>query len=159
MTDITTELALCARALVNGPDRQALYRQVDASVKRLVGYRLFTMLVVVENGAEVERIYTSDAKAYPLTGRKPMGPTPWGKHVIDGRQPWHGRTMEDIRWAFPDHALIESLGCGSCINIPVIAFGQMLGTMNVLDRENAYDDETVKTLLLFAPVLALPFGQ
>ncbi len=65
--------------------------------------------------------------------------------------------MDEIRWAFPDHALIESLGCGSCINIPVIAFGRMLGTMNVLDRENAYDDRTVEMLSLFAPILDLPF--
>jgi hypothetical protein len=159
MTDITSELALCARALMEAPGRAALYRQVDASVKALCGHKLFTLLFVVEGGHEVERIYTSDPEAYPLAGRKPMGPTPWGKHVIDGRQAWHGRTMADIRWAFPDHALIESLGCGSCINIPVMAFGRLLGTMNVLDREEAYDDRTVEVLSLFAPVLALPFSQ
>jgi GAF domain len=159
MSDITTELSRCGRALIDAPDRVSLYRQVDASVKALCGHRLFTLLTVVDGGQEVERIYTSDAKAYPLAGRKPMGPTPWGKHVIEGRQAWHGRTMADIRWAFPDHALIESLGCGSCINIPVIAFGRLLGTMNVLDQAEAYDARTVEMLSLFAPVLALPFSQ
>jgi hypothetical protein len=158
MTDLQTELARCHRALIDGPDAGALYRQIDGSVRALVGYRLFTLLIVVEGGAEVERVYTSDPAHYPLTGRKPMGPTPWGQHVIDGRQPWHGRTMADIRWAFPDHALIESLGCGSCINVPVIVFGRMLGTMNVLDRANAYGDSTVDQLMLFAPLLVAPFS-
>jgi hypothetical protein len=118
-----------------------------------------TLLVVVEGGREVERIYSSDPVAYPLTGRKPMGPTPWGDHVIMGLQPWHGRTMADVRWAFPDHALIEILVCGSCINIPVIVMGRMIGTMNVLDAENAYADEAVAALALFAPLLALPFSE
>jgi hypothetical protein len=157
MSAILAELVAATRALVHSPSPQALYGAIDAGVKRLAGHRLFTLLVVVEGGAEVERIHSSDPDAYPLTGRKPMGPTPWGNHVIKGMQPWHGRTMADIRWAFPDHALIESLGCGSCINIPVIVMGRMIGTMNVLDRENAYSDEAVAQLGLFAPILALPF--
>ncbi len=159
MTDLIAELQACAHILAKGAGPQALFEQVDRSVKELVGYRLFTLLTVVDGGHEVERIYTSHPVEYALSGRKPMGPTPWGKHVIDGLQPWHGRTMADIRWAFPDHALIESLGCGSCINIPVIAFGKVIGTMNVLDREHAYEDIAVQNLALFAPVLALPFAQ
>jgi hypothetical protein len=159
MTDLVAELGACARLLVTASGPPALYARIDRAVQALHGHRLFTLLVVVEGGAEVERIYSSDPAAYPLTGRKPMGPTPWGDHVIKGLQPWHGRTMADIRWAFPDHALIESLGCGSCINIPVIAFGRMIGTMNVLDAENAYDETVVDALALFAPLLALPFAE
>ena len=159
MTDLLTELKACANELARGAGPQALYEQVDRSVKALAGHTLFTLLIVVDGGHEVERIHTSHPVEYPLAGRKPMGPTPWGKHVIEDLQPWNGQTMADIRWAFPDHALIESLGCGSCINIPVIAFGKVIGTMNVLDREHAYDDMTVQDLSLFAPVLALPFAR
>jgi hypothetical protein len=151
--------AACARALSKGSGPEALYSAVDASVKALVGHRLFTLLVVVEGGQEVERLYTSDPVNYPLTGRKPLGVTPWTDHVIGGLQSWHGRTRADIAWAFFDHELIASLGCGACINVPVIAFGQVIGTMNVLDRENAYSDADVATLELFAPVLALPFAR
>ena len=156
---ILRELAASTNAMVHAATPQALYGRIDSAVKTLVGHRLFTLLVVVEGGREVERIYSSDPVSYPLTGRKPMGPTPWGDHVIKGLQPWHGRNMADIRWAFPDHALIESLGCGSCINIPVIVMGRMIGTMNVLDAENAYGDDAVAALALFAPLLALPFSE
>ena len=159
MNPIIDELGACTQTMATATSAEALYQRIDRAVQSLVRHRLFTLLVVVEGGREVERIYTSDPVAYPLTGRKPMGPTPWGDHVIKGMQPWLGRTMADIRWAFPDHALIESLGCGSCINIPVIVFGQMIGTMNVLDRENAYDEQAVATLQLFAPLLALPFAE
>jgi hypothetical protein len=159
MTSLLTELTACTQTMVRAASPQELFTRIDGAVKALVGHRLFTMLVVVEGGAEVERIYSSNPGAYPLTGRKPMSVTPWGDHVIRGQQPWHGRTMADIRWAFPDHALIESLGCGSCINIPVIVLGRMIGTMNVLDRENAFNDEAVGDLSLFAPLLALPFAD
>lgn len=159
MSDIIAELTTATQALVRSTSTQAFYSSIDQCVKRLVGHRLFTLLVVVDGGTAVERIYSSDPVAYPVTGRKAMGPTPWGDHVIKGMQPWHGRTMADIRWAFPDHALIESLGCGSCINIPVIVLGRMIGTMNVLDREDAYGDQAVTHLNLFAPLLTLPFAD
>lgn len=159
MNNLIDELTACSRALVTADGPQALYAHIDNAVQKLLGHRLFTLLVVVEGGAEVERIYSSNPVAYPLTGRKPMGATAWGDHVIKGMQPWHGRTMADIRWAFPDHELIRSLGCGSCINIPVIVFGRMIGTMNVLDRELAYDDSAVAALSLFAPILTLPFAD
>jgi hypothetical protein len=158
---ILRELAASTEVMVRAASPQALYGRIDSAVKSLVGHRLFTLLVVAEGGREVERIYSSDPVAYPLTGRKPMVPTPWGDHVIKGLQPWHGRTMADIRRTMTgaDHALIESLGCGSCINIPVIVMGRMIGTMNVLDAENAYADEAVAALALFAPLLALPFSE
>ena len=159
MTDIVKELSAVAAALTQSSDAKALYTAVDHAVKRLVGHKLFTLLVVVNGATQVERIYSNEPVAYPLTGRKPMGVTPWSDHVLGGLKPWLGRNAADIRWAFPDHELIASLGCASCINIPVIRFGTMLGTMNVLDAENAYDEADVETLKLFAPVLALPFAE
>jgi hypothetical protein len=159
MTDIVKELAAVSAALSTGAGPNALYGAIDQAVKRLVGHKLFTLLVVVDGGKEVERIYSNEPVAYPLTGRKPMGVTPWSDHVMGGLKPWLGHNAEDIKWAFSDHELIASLGCASCINIPVIRFGTMLGTMNVLDAENAYDQADVETLALFAPALALPFAE
>lgn len=159
MTDIVTELHSVARALSSPAGPPGLYAAVDQAVKRLVGHKLLTLLVVVEDGAFVERIYSSNPGAYPVTGRKAMNRTKWGDHVIRDGKPWHGRTIAELAEVFSDHELIASLGCGSCINIPVIRFGTMIGTINVLDRENAYTDETVETLKLFAPVLALPYAE
>jgi hypothetical protein len=53
-------------------------------VQRLVGHKLFTLLVVVEGDAEVERIYSSNAVAYPLTGRKPMRSNALGRACDQG---------------------------------------------------------------------------
>ncbi|WP_342362195.1 GAF domain-containing protein [Terrarubrum flagellatum] len=129
---------------------QTLYRWLDEKTKSLVGHKLFTLLYV--DGEEVARVYSSQPDSYKLAGRKRMGPTPWGDLVIRKRTPWLGRTMEDIRWAFPDHALIESLGCASCINIPIVYNAATIGTMNILDVANAYDE---KSLALVAPYAML----
>ncbi len=150
-------LARLSEAAAAASTPQTVFAAADAAMKELIGHRLFTLLFVVPGGAEVERIYSSDPVAYPLTGRKPMGPTPWGEHVIVGRRAWLGRDMEAIRWAFFDHALIASLGCGTCINVPVCALGEVVGTMNILDREHAFDERHVALAQAAAPALAPAF--
>lgn len=152
-TDAVTRLARLAEAAARAGSVADVFQATEAATRDLIGHRLFTVLFVVPGGAEVERIHSSDPKAYPLTGRKPMGPTPWGEHVITGRKAWLGRDMEAIRWAFFDHALIASLGCGSCINVPLCHVGEVIGTMNILDREHAYDDRHVQLAQAAAPAL------
>lgn len=155
--DPVAPLARLAATAAAATTPQAVFSAADAAMRELIGHRLFTLLFVVPGGAEVERIYSSDPVAYPLTGRKPMGPTPWGEHVIVGRQPWLGRDMEAIRWAFFDHALIASLGCGACINVPVCALGEVIGTMNILDREHAYDERHAALAQAAVPALVPAF--
>ncbi|WP_405652737.1 GAF domain-containing protein [Streptomyces sp. NBC_00019] len=47
--------------------------------------------------------------------------------------------------------LIEGLGCGSIINVPVIADGRTLGVLNILDAEATYDDDAVVVAESLAP--------
>ena len=142
---IPVELIALARAAADERDPLAVFRAAEAASAALIGHRLFTALFVVGGGTEVERIYSSDPAAYPLTGRKQMGPTPWGEHVLRQARPWLGNDMDAIRWAFPDHALIESLGCGACINIPVREGGVVVGTLNILDAAGSFDARDLDT--------------
>lgn len=153
------EIAACALALRNGPDHKTLYKAVDDALGRLVGHKLFTLLIAVDGGTFVQRVYSSNEPAYPLAGRKAMGPTPWGDHVLKGKKNWMGNDAEAIRWAFPDHELIASLGLASCINIPVMAFGRVVGTMNLLDAAHSFTEEKMRVADLFAPFLVLPFTE
>ncbi len=116
----------------------SLIALAQAAAAALLGHRLFTALFVVLGGAEAERVHSSDPDAYPLTGRKRMGPTPWGDHVLRQGHAWRGSTAEDIRSAFPDPALIASLGCAASINIPVREAGEVIGTLNIHDAAGAY---------------------
>lgn len=141
-----------AAALAEPGQPEPVFTALDRVIRRLIGHRLFTLLICHHAAGEVERIYTSRPESYPLAGRKLMGPTPWGDHVLKRGQHYLARTDADIRWAFPDHALIRSLGCGACINLVVAYDGTVLGTVNILDAEHAYD---AADLALVAPLAAL----
>lgn len=143
--DLPPSLIALARAAAAERDPGAVFRAAQAASAALVGHRLFTILFVVPGGAEVERVHSSDPASYPLTGRKRMGPTPWGEHVLRQGRSWMGNTAAEIRRAFPDHELIASLGCAACINIPVREGGAVLGTMNLLDAAGAYAERDVAT--------------
>ncbi|UFN49780.1 GAF domain-containing protein [Roseomonas sp. OT10] len=148
------ELLTVTDAIARDGAPEAAFAAVDAAIGRLLDHGLFTILTVCEGGEEVERIYSSDPGSYPVQGRKRMGPTPWGDLVLTRKQTFLGPDVAAIRWAFPDHELIESLGLGSVINVTAQLGGEVLGTVNVLDREGAYTgEEQVSLVRAFTPHL------
>ncbi len=153
------DFAALSRALNHATEPAEVFRAAEDAVRRAIGFRLLTVLYVVPGGAEVQRIHSSNPVAYPVSGRKPMRTTEWGENLMVKRRPWLGRTVEDIRWAFFDHALIESLGCGSCINAPIAAFGRVYGTLNVLDAPLAYDQSQVPAVEAIASYLVEPLRR
>ena len=152
---MTSPLETLADCLEKPGQPETLFEALEQQTKTLVGHKLFTLLYV--DGLEVARVYSSNTSAYPVFGRKPMGPTPWGKLVMEGRQPYLGKDAASIRWAFFDHELIASLGLGSVINIPVVYNGETIGTMNLLDAEHHYTQAHVLLVAALAPSLIPAF--
>lgn len=140
------------------PDQPAaLFAAFDRYCAQTFGHRLFTVLEWAPETNDVQRLYSSRPSEYPLLNRKPMGPTEWGARVLKGGRSWIGRNADDIRWAFPDHELIASLGCAACINAAVLWNGEVLGVVSVLGPENAYDDADLAGLVAIAPLLGPGF--
>jgi GAF domain-containing protein len=136
---------------------KALFDAVERLCAEAVGHRLFTLLAWQPDSGEVARVHSSRPAEYPLRGRKPMGPTEWGARLLHRGEPWLGTTAEDIVWAFPDHALIASLGCAACMSVPVVWDGRVLGVIAVLDTAGAYDAHDLQGLVRIAPLLAPGF--
>jgi hypothetical protein len=134
---------------------QALFGALDAALGAVLGHRLFTLMRYHAGTGESERMYTNRPTEYPVGGRKALNPTPWSEQVLRRQQPYLGRTAADVRAVFFDHALIESLGCGSVLNLPVVWDGRTLGTINLLHEEGWYDEGDLAPGLLFA-ALAIP---
>jgi hypothetical protein len=154
-----TDEALLAH-LRDAPD---LYPSMQQATAEMVGHKLFTLMAIDHARGEAARIYTSHPIEYPVGGRKPLGNmTGWGSIVIEARQPWIGYDMDDIRFAFFDHELIGSLGCASCLNMPVVdedAPGgpRVIGTMNLLHEAHHYAPEHAVRLARFAELLVQPY--
>ena len=151
------ELRRVAAAASRPGQPTPLYDALQTALARVIGHRLFTLMVFDPHNRDAQRLYSSDPKNYPVGGRKAMSKTPWGEKVIDGKTAWIGYSAEDIRWAYPDHELIASLGLESALNLPVIYDDVFIGSANLLHDANRYTPEDVEIGRPFAALLAAPF--
>ena len=88
--------ALAAR--VRAAHRPAeIFAAVEALCADAIGQRLFTVMRFDAESFEVERLYTSDAAAYPVGGRKKKARDAWGEHVLVEARAFRANTPEEIR--------------------------------------------------------------
>lgn len=152
MTDIPEELLKCQSL---GDQPNSTYRVFDTVVRERVGLIYMTLFVV--DGGQTLRVFSTDEKNYPINVRKPMADTPWGDRVLRGKKSYLGASKADIRQTFPDHALMESLGTGSSISVPVVFNDKTIGTINVNDAEGVYKQHHVERVEELAPLLVPAF--
>lgn len=126
-----------AHAAANQPD--AAIAAFERACAARFGLRLLTVFAWDAGDDLCHRIWSNRPDVYPVPAAKKMGPTRWGDTVLRNRRPWCGPTRTQIREAFFDHALIETLGCGACLSAPVIWQDRVIGAVSVLDAEGAYD--------------------
>ncbi|MEM9011330.1 MAG: GAF domain-containing protein [Pseudomonadota bacterium] len=128
---------------------------LDAALAEVVGHTLFTVMLVDWRTEEAARIYSNQPEAYPVKGRKPLGAlTEWGAQVLERQQPFIGYDADDIARVFPDHETIAALGCASVLNVPVIAEGQVRGTLNLLHEAGFYAPGDADRVRPFAEIVA-----
>lgn len=132
MTDMTRALA----AAENQPE--TAFAALEALVRQTVGAALFTIMECDIAQGVARRSYSNRPDAYPVTGEKPLHDDRWSQTVLIRHQPFVANSVEEFADVFPDHALIRSLGCESCLNLPVIVAGRVLGTLNCLDVAGHY---------------------
>lgn len=116
------------------------YNTLHAACAAL-GTRLFTVTTQDEAVGLARRAYTSHPVEYPVSGTKPLTRDGWYDHCITGQQTFVANTTPEFAKYFFDHALITSLGLGSCINIPVVQGQKVLGTVNLLAEEHHFTTE------------------
>jgi GAF domain-containing protein len=151
------DLARLAGIAAEAADRHALFAAAAALVERTIGHTLFTVTRVHEATHEVERLYSTNPEAYPVGGRKRKQDTPWSRVVLTEGRVFVARTPEEVRQAFADHALIESLGIGSIMNVPIAFAGRRLGVMNVSHAAHWFTPEDVEKGRVIAALLAPAF--
>jgi hypothetical protein len=105
------------------------------------GTRLFTVSVQDLDLDVARRAYTSHPVEYPVSGTKPLTRDGWYAACITAQKTFVANTTPEFAKYFFDHALITSLGLGSCINIPLVENGAVLGTINLLAEEHHFTPE------------------
>ena len=134
MTDLTDAIA--------HPDQpMAIFKAVENEVTATIGAKLFTIMELDRKKRVARRSYTNMPEAYPATGEKPMRDNAWSAQVEGRHEIFIANSIEEIAAVFPDHALIQSLGCESCLNVPIVIAGQVIGTLNCLHEAGHYTPE------------------
>ncbi len=122
------------------------FAALHAESQRLLPVRLWTVMMVDMKAGLARRAYTSHPQDYPTSGTKPIPENHWFAQIHDRRAPFVANIIAEIADVFPDHETIASLGCASCLNLPVTIGGTLAGTVNLLDVEGRFDPETVERL-------------
>ncbi|KFZ81124.1 hypothetical protein ED92_12570 [Amycolatopsis sp. MJM2582] len=129
---------------------------VEDKTRATIGVRLFTVLAWVPERRALRRVHSSHPVEYPVGGEKTVEVAAgWLDRCITGQEPYFGPDSAAVREIFADHELIDSLGCGAVINVPVVDDGRTLGVLNLLDAEGHYDEDSVAVARSLAP-LAVP---
>lgn len=131
---------------------------VQAVAERMIGYKLFTIMLFDPERFEVERLYSSMPSVYPVGGRKKKALTPWGEHVLTQRRVYRADNFEAIRMMFDDHETLKTLGIGSILNIPIAYDGKCIGTMNLSHEEAWFKPEHERLGLLIGAFLSTPLA-
>lgn len=103
------------------------------------------------------RVWTDDPAAYPVGNFKRLDRNRFFELVIEAGQPFHSTTIEEIAEVFFDWQKIQSLGFESNINLPALANGQVIGSINLLHRKGHFTAERVAAVMVWQPVATLAF--
>ncbi|MCX5494135.1 GAF domain-containing protein [Kaistia dalseonensis] len=139
-----------------GADQQpaSTLARIEKIYQSEVGAIIFTVMTHDRQTNMSRRLYSSHPVEYPVSGYKQLPAGKWTDLVFGEKQPFVANTIEEIAEVFHDHELIASLGCGSCINVPFVFGGEVLGTVNILDGTGAYTPEKVGRAMALRPFAA-----
>jgi hypothetical protein len=109
MIDLTHALADTGQPL-------AMFKALEKLADDTIGIKLFTLMTIDQSRGVAHRKYSNQPDAYPTSGN----------------------SIEEIAAVFPDYELIQSLGCESCLNLPIVINGTVIGTLNCLHEAGHY---------------------
>lgn len=141
----------------------AALRCIDGVRQRMLGDGLLTVNLDASpahddsDTVDLQRVWTSDAAAYPVGGRKRKTLTPWTRQLLRGAQMFVGEGDAALREVFDDHALIASLGLRAVVNVPLLdASGRCAATFNLLGVRPTWQPQELALVQLLA-LLATPW--
>lgn len=136
---------------------RAVFAYAREGLSQSVGSLLTTASVYDVPGMRSRRVWTDDASAYPTGNFKNLQRNLYFETVIEGRRPFSSTTIEEIATVFFDYEKIKALGFESNMNLPAIADGEVIGTINLLHRKGYYTKDRVAAAMTWQPVVTVAF--
>jgi len=130
--------------LVESVSADQVFVALNQLAQRNAGAIIFTCSTFDSVTQQAMRIYTNQPGEYPVSGLKNVVENRWTRHVLDQGQTFVANETGGFADVFPDYELINSLGCHSVVNMPIIISGKVLGTVNLLHEAGYYTPERVQ---------------
>lgn len=135
----------------------AVFGYCRAGLHEAAGSLLTTASVYDLANMRSRRVFTDDAEAYPTGNFKRLDRNTYFDTVIAGKRPFRSTSIEEIATVFFDWQKIQSLGFESNMNLPAIADGEVIGTINLLHRKGHFTEARVAAAMAWQPVATLAF--
>lgn len=150
MTRVTEILA--------GPESAInLFAYVVEHLNRDIGSGLTTASIYDLTEMRSRRVYSDDLTAYPTGNFKRLDKNLYYETVIEGAKPFSSVTIEEIAVVFFDWEKIQALGFESNMNLPAVANGQVIGTVNLLAPKGHFTPDVVARAMEWQPLVTLCF--
>ena len=124
-------------------------RAIDAERLATIGPGLLTINLRMPSAPSpdtivLQRVWTSDPQAYPVSGRKTKRLTPWTRQLLIRAEPYLAEGDAALAEIFDDHARIIALGLHASINLPLCdAAGFCFATFNLLVPEPTWSPDRI----------------
>jgi len=154
---MTPDLEQAFRLAAGEHAAAAVFAYCRAGLNQTVGSLLTTASVYDLAQMRSRRVWTDDAAAYPTGNFKRLDRNRYFETVIEGKRPFSSTTIEEIATVFFDWQKIQALGFESNLNLPAVADGRVIGTINLLHRKGHFTEERVAAAMAWQPVATLAF--
>jgi hypothetical protein len=145
-------------ALVRAPGKTTeMFDFVADRIGEAIGSKLTTATLFDVPAGRLRRVYTQDAAAYAVGGYKPIPANKWTDILIGRHEIYTALTIEAIAEDFFDWKLIQSLGCESIANLPIVVDGQTIGAFNLLHDAGYYTAERLARVPEIMPFATLVY--
>ena len=129
-------------ALLRAPgSSERLFQFVANLIGESIGSKLTTATLFDVPAGRLRRVYTQNADAYAVGGYKPIPANKWTDILIKRHEVYTALTIEAIAEDFFDWKLIQSLGCESIANLPIVVGGETIGAFNLLHEAGYYSSD------------------
>ena len=133
---------VAALAKTNASD--AAFKALAQLAYDILDLKQFTVMTVDQKRGVASRIFSDDPAPYPVGGEKPILETIWTETVLRRQETFVGNSIEELAEVFPDWEKIQSLGLESCLNLPIIINGTVVGTLNCLNVAGHFTPERIQ---------------
>ncbi|PYE85520.1 hypothetical protein [Pseudoroseicyclus aestuarii] len=144
--------------LAAGPDAaRRVFAWLVEGLNADIGKGLTTASVYDIPNMRSRRVFSENPEAYELGGFKVLEKNRYFDEVLSETRHFSSTTIEEIAEVFFDWEKIRDLGFQSNMNLPAVADGRVIGTVNMLGPKGHFAPEMIGRALAWQPAVTTAF--